>query len=227
MRKLSVANLVLVEASLAGCNPFKAPSYPQIGCGFALETRACVALETRPAVVNILRGDTIRIVTRSDSGYGRATWTVSGLAATFAIVGGAIASQLLTPDTTALVMGIAVGTSEVRAQSTRPPYAATSSIGVGDSSSMTTLSIWYPTARRDTTITLGVEMALVAELRDAQSQSYIVRPIWTSTDASVIAIAPPTCGVCYPRAVTKGYGLARVIAQFRDLRDTLQIFVAP
>lgn len=226
-RALCIATSLVV--SLQACDPLgglNLGGWPDIGCGIGLGPRPCVAIDIMPENLNVLRGDSVVLTTFSDSGFGAATWTLTGDAASFVLPGGALVKSIGQSLTVATMKAVTTGSAVVEVQSVNSPYSASRDVHVADSSAVTTLRL-DPLSTPDT-VKVGAQFSLYWLLRDVDHRTYLARPtLWTVSDSDVLSFAGRNCPLCAEKFVAREAGSVDVIGQFLGLRDTLRFTVVP
>jgi hypothetical protein len=214
---------------LQACDPLgglNLGGWPDLGCGIGLGPRACVALDIVPENINVLRGDAVVLTTFSDSGFGSATWSLTGDAASFVAPGGALVKSMSQSLAAATLKAVTTGSAVVEVQSVVSSHSASRPVFVADSSAVTDLELERFTSNN--TVKVGSEFTIFAWLRDADRRAYLARPTsWTISDPEILSPAGRNCPLCSEKFVARKIGTADVVAQFLALRDTMRFIVVP
>lgn len=228
-----VAGFVVWFASACAADPFAPP--PGQCQGILFETRACIALILIPAGPSaILTGDTIRLTTMSDSGYGSVKWSISSASMEFVTATG-LAASVQTPVSTVLVRGTAPGSATVTATHASPVRTVSSTIAVADSSAITQMVFSNFTTPTSWTVKAGDSLPVFTSLRAADATAYRGSPdSWSTTDATRATVRVHSCQIgafCSDgRAayiIGRAPGTVDIIAGFGGLRGTINVTVTP
>jgi hypothetical protein len=237
---VAVASWTACTPTFGGFDPDDITIDPDIFCA---ET-GCVGLVVEAAVApRMLKGDTLRVYTRSDSGLSAlVAWEVEGAGEMVS------QSQIAWPvpygseGRSILVRGLMPGNVEVRA--THPlPRTATLTLGVADSSVISGIKLssfaspkWLgdPDFVASTSMRVGDSVWVNAVLRDQSGQDYAGRPEnWTISDTTVAVMrvntvhpfAGPPVQRRWIRA--RAAGVVDVVATFLSVQQTIRITVVP
>jgi hypothetical protein len=245
----TIARLAAAAAitSSAACVPIlEGPNWDEFTLdpsAFCAET-GCVGLVVEAAAApRMLKGDTVRVYARSDSGLASAiVWEVEGA--------GEMVSQSQVPwpvlygtaGQSILVRSLTPGTVEVRATHPRPRTAKLT-MGVADSSVISGIKLssfaapkWVgdPELVAKTAVRVGDSVWVNAVLRDATGQDYAGRPeSWTVSDTSLavmrVSTIQPIVGLSTQRhwIRARAPGGVDVIASFLGVQQTIRITVLP
>jgi hypothetical protein len=210
-------------------------SNPPGWCGFLFESRPCVALAVHPQWPGLLKGDTVRVYTQSDSGYGAPiTWAVTGAAELVA------ESEMAYPGyqgaRSILVRGLEKGSATVIAKNTPTNRTAMLGLVVADSSEITSVSLHSvsvqssPYGSATTTVRVGDSLWVFGRPVDASWRTYGVRiENWTTSDATIATtITHPFAGEGLRTWIRgRAPGAVDVNASFHTASGTLRITVIP
>ena len=204
-------------------------------CGFLFDQHPCVSLKIEPIGegLRLIRGDTLRLYTYSDSGYGRVRWRIAGMSVAFVNADGSLAGTITTPVDRAVIKGVATGSSIVEVESSVASRTASGTVSVADSSVITTVDAMLT---RWATVTSGVfwversdTIRVTSTLRDAQGNVYVGRPTWTVSDTSLIRLLPARASceptTCSTWIVPRAMGDLELVARFGALADTIRLKV--
>lgn len=204
----------------------------------------CVGLVVEAATApRMLKGDTVRVYTRSDSGLASAVvWEVQGAGeivpqsqTAWPVLYGAAGQSIL-------IRGLTPGTAQVKATHPRPRTAQLS-MGVADSNVIAGMKLssyaspkWVgdPELVAKTAVRVGDSVWVDAVLRDAAGQDYAGRPEgWTISDTSIalmrVSTIQPLVGVSTQRRWIRARapGAVDVTASFLGVQQTIRITVMP
>jgi len=213
---------------LAGCELGLGLDGLEFSCGFMGEGPGCstpAGLALEPYGANVLKGETLTVVTRSDSGHARSDWTVSGPAAF--VVNGALTSTV-TSTISVRLHAVGVGQSTIEAQSTNSAHRATGIFTVADSSVIASVSFWQFTSD-SVRYPGGSQVPILCTFHDARQFAYFARPTsWTSSDTSVATIVQdPNTRNCAGVLRTRKAGQTQIVAHFLGVSGTLRVYVTP
>ena len=204
------------------------PLAPGMCAGFTYMdgSHPCVALEVYPRTGEfgsvLLRGDTLRMSTSSDSGYAApVTWSLVGDAAVAVAASEREENGLLGRYASILVKGVQPGSAIVTASHNNAAHTASTTLTVADSSIITRIVLSaYPT-----TVKVGTDLYVSARMEDATGKQYRAQPEqWSTSDTTVARIQAGN----YGRFIRgRSPGTVDVIASFLTLRGTLRITVIP
>lgn len=203
------------------------PLPPGMCAGFFFGgSHPCVGLEVSPRTgaygSAVLKGDTLRMYTSSDSGYAApVTWSITGEAATL-VTGSEREETGFLRSASILVKGLLLGSATVTASHANPARTASSTITVVDSSIITQIVV---VSMNPANVKVGASLYVSARLKDATGVEYRAYPdLWSTSDTTVATIQPSNYGA-YVRG--RSAGAVDVIASFLTVRGTLRITVVP
>ena len=174
------------------------------------------------ATDNMLRGDTIRILTFASSGDTRSTWELTGPAVF--VLGDSTSTRITTPVADALVRASGSGAVTVRAARAGTTESAFQSFFVADPSEV----ILKIVQGRNTLVRVGAESWVAAHLLDATGRYYRGPVAWTSSDTSkMILIEGANISPFGKFARGRAAGSAYVVVSFLQRRDTALVEIVP
>jgi hypothetical protein len=230
---IRIALEVACGSLAGGCLGKIFPSAPEC-TGYSILSLSCVGLEVRSGSYpsRLLKGDTLRMVTYSDSGYAPATWSTGNTVLAFVTPSG-LSNFVSAPSTSVLVRGVRPGVGTVTASHSSPVRTASAAVWVADSSSVAQITIWD--GLQDRSIKAGDSLLLAPTLKD--SLGVTVRGLperWLTSDGAVASVVehPPSCPICYdPRPEVfiraKAPGTTAIVAEFLSVRGTVHVTVTP
>jgi hypothetical protein len=243
-RALLRVSAALAAIVSAACTPILDDfDWDNMTIGPICSSSPCVGLVVETAIPRMLKGDTVRVYTRSDSGLGSAVaWEVSGAGEKVSQSQTAWPVLFGTAGQSILVRGLQVGTADVQATHVSHRTAKTS-LAVADSSVIASIALSSFAAPRysgqvdkvaSTSMRVGDSLWFEGTLRDGSGQDYPGRPEgWAVSDTAIArtSLQPYTPVLALPiqRAWVhaKAAGSLDVTATFLEVRQTIRITIVP
>jgi hypothetical protein len=203
-------------------------------CGTLFDQRNCVGLAVESSAEAVLTGDTVRLVTLSDSGYSASvTWQVSESGAFVEESERDYTPTFYSPGRSILLRGIEPGNATITVTGGDGHHTATTVIPVVDSGAITRLDLRVVSladpSTATTTMQVGETLLPSAVPMDSQGRRYAARPDSLRTADTTIAtvVTWPASGTrpAQVRLVGRKSGSVYLVAYFLAVRDSVRITV--